>query len=189
MTGLAEIGHFILVLGLGTAIAMAILPMAGSVAGSAALMSAGRRTAVAFAVQIALAFGLLAICFVRSDFSVALVAAHSHSLKPLVYKISGVWGNHEGSLLLWVLILAVFSLMVAASRSIDPPRQARVLSVQGMIAAAFLMFMLFTSNPFLRLDPAPLDGNGLNPPPCSRAAPTANGRARQDPSSSSPGPR
>ena len=163
MTGFAEIGHFILALGLATALIMAVLPLLGSAIGNSALMASGRRAAIAFAAQIALSFGLLTTAFVRSDFSVELVATHSHSLKPLLYKISGVWGNHEGSLLLWVLILAVFSVMVALSRSIDPSRQARVLSVQGMIASAFILFMLNTSNPFLRLDPAPLDGKGLNP--------------------------
>ena len=163
MTGIAEIGHFTLALGLGSAIIMATLPLYGSVTGNIALMRSGRLATYALTGQVALAFALLTVLFVQSDFSVKLVATHSHSLKPLIYKISGVWGNHEGSLLLWVLILAVFSLLVALSRSIEPARQALVLAVQGMIAAAFLLFMMITSNPFLRLDEIPLDGNGLNP--------------------------
>ena len=113
--------------------------------------------------QITLAFGLLTVSFINSDFSVKLVASHSHSLKPMIYKIAGVWGNHEGSLLLWALILAIFTASVGLSRRIDPQRQARVISIQGMIAVAFLLFLIITSNPFLRLEAAPLDGNGLNP--------------------------
>ena len=113
--------------------------------------------------QITITFGLLTVSFITSDFSVKLVASHSHSLKPMIYKIAGVWGNHEGSLLLWALILAIFTAAVGLSRRIDPQRQARVISIQGMIAVAFLLFLIITSNPFLRLEAAPLDGNGLNP--------------------------
>jgi cytochrome c-type biogenesis protein CcmF len=142
---------------------MAVLPLVGASTGHAEMMRAGRLAAGLLTAQVLLAFILLTISFLRSDFSLQLVASHSHSLKPLLYKISGVWGNHEGSLLLWVLILSAFSLMVASSRRIDRQRQARVLAVQGMIAVAFLLFVLLTSNPFLRLDAAPLDGNGLNP--------------------------
>ncbi|XDZ66315.1 heme lyase CcmF/NrfE family subunit [Alphaproteobacteria bacterium LSUCC0684] len=163
MNGLAEIGHFTLALSIGTALMMAIIPMLGAHLGDIRLLRAGRSAAIVLLGQILIAFGLLTTAFLRSDFSVKLVASHSHSLKPVLYKIAGVWGNHEGSLLLWVLILALFSTMVAVSGRIEPRRQARVLSVQGMIAFAFLLFMLLTSNPFLRLDPAPLDGNGLNP--------------------------
>jgi len=163
LTGLAEIGHFTLTLAVGTALIMATIPMLGASLDDRRLMQTGRMAAAVLLGQILLAFGLLTSAFLRSDFSVKLVASHSHSLKPLLYKIAGVWGNHEGSLLLWVLILGVFSAMVAASGRIEPRRQARVLSVQGMIAFAFLLFMQLTSNPFLRLEPAPLDGNGLNP--------------------------
>jgi len=163
LNGLAEIGHFTLALSVGTALVMAFIPMLGASLGDNRLMRTGRMAALLLFGQILLAFGLLTLAFLRSDFSVKLVAGHSHSLKPVLYKIAGVWGNHEGSLLLWVLILALFSTMVALSSRIEPRRQARVLSVQGMIAFAFLLFMLLTSNPFLRLDPAPLDGNGLNP--------------------------
>ena len=163
MIGIAEIGHFVLSLSLASALVMAILPMIGAYQNDSALMRIGRYAAFLMLGQIALAFGLLTISFITSDFSVKLVASHSHSLKPLIYKIAGVWGNHEGSLLLWSLILALFSAAVAFSRQITPQRQARVLSIQGMIAVAFLLFLIMTSNPFLRLESAPLDGNGLNP--------------------------
>ena len=99
-----------------------------------------------------------------SDFSVLNVAENSHTDKPLLYKITGVWGNHEGSMLLWVFILALFGAAVAVfGGNLPPALRARVLAVQGMIGVGFLLFILFTSNPFLRLDPAPADGNGLNP--------------------------
>ena len=102
--------------------------------------------------------------YVTSDFSVQNVWRNSHSAKPLIYKISGVWGNHEGSMLLWVLILALFGAAVAAFGT-NLPRQlkANVLAVQGSIGAAFLLFIITTSNPFTRLDPAPFEGQGLNP--------------------------
>jgi len=163
LNGLAEIGHFTLALSAGTAFLMASIPMLGATLDDTRLMKTGRMAALVLLGQILMSFGLLTAAFLRSDFSVKLVASHSHSLKPVLYKIAGVWGNHEGSLLLWVLILAIFSSMVAISRRIEIKRQARVVSIQGMIAFTFLLFMLMTSNPFLRLEPAPLDGNGLNP--------------------------
>ena len=162
MLALAEIGHFSLIISLATALILAVLPMAGVVLANHALMRTARMAAFVLFGQISLAFILLTTAFVRSDFSVKLVTAHSHSLKPLLYKISGVWGNHEGSLLLWMLVLGAFSALVAMAR-LPIDRQARVLSIQGMIASAFLMLILFTSNPFLRLADIPLDGNGLNP--------------------------
>jgi cytochrome c-type biogenesis protein CcmF len=103
-------------------------------------------------------------CYVVSDFSVLNVAANSHTDKPLIYKIAGVWGNHEGSMLLWILILALYGLAVAAfGGNLPPTLRARALSVQAMIAVGFILFILFTSNPFFRLDPAPVNGEGLNP--------------------------
>ena len=94
----------------------------------------------------------------------ALVTNHSHSAKPLIYKISGTWGNHEGSLLLWIVILVLFSMGLSFSRQqMNAVLKARVLAVQGIVTTAFLAFSLFTSNPFTRLDPAPVDGRGLNP--------------------------
>ena len=156
MFGIAEIGHFTLSLSFGFALVMAILPMFGAIWNIKSLMQIGRFSAFVLLGQVSLAFALLTYSFVTSDFSVKLVASHSHSLKPMIYKIAGVWGNHEGSLLLWVLILALFTSAVAMTKSISAQRQAYVISIQGMIAVAFILFLLVTSNPFTRLDPAPL---------------------------------
>ena len=161
---IAEIGQFTLVLALILAVVQAVVPMVGAARGDTALMSFGSRMAVAQAGLLVLAFAALTYGFVVSDFSLAVVFQNSHSLKPMLYKVSGVWGNHEGSMLMWVLILAVFGAAVALFGSNLPPTlKARVLSVQAMIGVAFLGFIVFTSNPFLRLDPAPLNGTGLNP--------------------------
>jgi cytochrome c-type biogenesis protein CcmF len=161
---IAEAGLFSLVLALMLAIAQATVPLYGAAVGDGRLMAFARSSAIGQLLFIAFAFGSLTAAFVVSDFSVSLVAQHSHSAKPLMYKISGVWGNHEGSMLLWVLILAIFGGAVAAfARNLPDTLVARVLAVQGMIGAGFLAFILLTSNPFARLDPAPLNGNGLNP--------------------------
>jgi len=159
-----ELGHFALVLALVVAIAQAILPMAGAQLNIPSWMAVARPAAYAqFALGL-LAFACLTWAYVASDFSVLNVASNSHSLKPMLYKITGVWGNHEGSLLLWTLILALFGAAVAAfGDNLPQGLRARVLSVQSAIAVGFLLFMLLTSNPFDRLSPAPLDGNGLNP--------------------------
>ena len=114
-------------------------------------------------VFVALAFGTLTYAFVTSDFSIADVANNSHTLKPLIYKITGVWGNHEGSMLLWVLVLSLYAGLVSALGRGGERLTSAALGVQGLLAAAFLLFILFTSNPFLRLDPAPFEGAGLNP--------------------------
>jgi cytochrome c-type biogenesis protein CcmF len=161
---IAELGHYALVLAFGLALVQGLLPLWGAARRDPVLMALGPSAATAQLAAITLAFAALTHAFVVSDFSVSLVAAGSHSSKPLIYKISGVWGNHEGSLVLWVWILALFGAAVALfGRNLPPEFRARVLSVQGLIGAAFLAFMLFTSNPFLRLDPAPPDGQGLNP--------------------------
>src|SRR5439155_8573571 len=132
--------------------------------GDASLMAVAQPTAVAQFCFVALAFAALTICYVRSDFSVLNVFENSHSAKPLVYKISGVWGNHEGSMLLWVLILSVFGALVALFGGNLPSRlRATVLAVQSWIAVAFDLFILATSNPFLRIPDAPLEGRDLNP--------------------------
>src|SRR5215471_10620742 len=113
---------------------------------------------------LVVAFACLTYAFVTSDFSVEVVAANSHSAKPLIYKISGVWGNHEGSMLLWALILSLFGAAVALfGNNLPDSLRARVLGVQALIGVGFLAFILFTSNPFERVSPAPPDGNGLNP--------------------------
>ncbi len=127
-------------------------------------MALARSTAVGQFLFLTLAFAALIQGFVASDMSIANVAANSHSSKPLIYKIAASWGNHEGSLVLWVWILALYGAGVALlGRNLPPAFRARVLAVQGLIGLGFLAFMLFTSNPFERLDPAPLDGRGFNP--------------------------
>jgi len=159
-----EIGHFALVLALGVALIQAVVPMVGAQRGNVAWMDLARPASVALVLCIGVAFAALTYSFVVSDFSVANVYLNSHSDKPMLYKISGVWGNHEGSLLLWILILGLFSLAVSVfGGNLPPALRARALAVQAMITAGFLMFILFTSNPFTRIDPAPLDGRGLNP--------------------------
>ena len=138
--------------------------MVGAARGDPALMAFGRAAATLQALFIVAAFACLTFAFVRTDFSLAVVAENSHSTQPLVYRFAGVWGNHEGSMLLWVLILAVFGAAIAwYGDNLRGSFQARVLAVQGMIGAAFLAFLLFTSNPFARLSPAPIDGAELNP--------------------------
>ena len=161
---IAELGHFSLALALMLALVQSVAPLVGAARGNLGLMALGGATAIAQFALVALAFAVLAHAYVISDFSLATVAENSHSTKPLLYKITGVWGNHEGSMVLWVLILSLFGAAVAwFGTSLPPDLRARVLAVQGMIGAAFLAFILFTSNPFLRLSPAPLDGQGMNP--------------------------
>ena len=161
---LPEIGNFALVLALVLAIIQGSLPMIGAQLGNRQLMAVAEPAAFGQFLFVAIAFAVLTHAFVVSDFSVLTVVANSHSAKPMLYKISGVWGNHEGSLVLWVLILTLFGAAVALfGRNLPTSLRARVLSVQAMIAAGFLLFMLLTSNPFLRVIPPPPDGNGLNP--------------------------
>ncbi len=160
----AEIGHFALILALVTALLQATLPLYGAARGEPALMAFARAAAPLQAALVALAFAMLMLSFGRGDFSVALVAEHSHSTQPMAYRLAATWGNHEGSMLLWVLILALFGAGIAwFGDNLRPSLQARVLALQAMLGAAFLAFSLFTSNPFARLFPAPPDGNELNP--------------------------
>ncbi|MBN8910505.1 MAG: heme lyase CcmF/NrfE family subunit, partial [Rhizobiales bacterium] len=159
-----EIGHFALILALLVSIAQMVVPAWGARIRDPRLMAFGETAALAQLALILIAFLALMHAYVTSDFSVANVAANSHSSKPLIYRISGVWGNHEGSMLLWVLILAIFGAAVALfGNNLPATLKANVLAVQSSIALAFLLFILITSNPFERLDPAPFDGNGLNP--------------------------
>ena len=161
---IVELGHFALILALVVAVFQTVVPAYGVRTGSQRLMAAGDMAALVQFGLIALAFMALMHAYIVSDFSVANVAQNSHSTKPLLYKISGVWGNHEGSMLLWVLILALFGAAVAAFGSNLPTTlKALVLSVQASIGVAFCAFIVLTSNPFLRLVPAPSDGRGLNP--------------------------
>jgi cytochrome c-type biogenesis protein CcmF len=159
-----ELGHFALALALAVALCQAVVPLIGAQTNRPHWTAVAVPAARVQALCVLGAFAALVWSFAVSDFSVSNVAENSHTAKPMLYKISGAWGNHEGSMLLWVSILALFGLAVAEFGTALPPAlRARVLAVQGIIGAAFLAFVLFTSNPFLRLDPAPLQGQGLNP--------------------------
>jgi cytochrome c-type biogenesis protein CcmF len=159
-----ELGHFALILALAVALVQMIVPAWGARTRNVRLMALGDSAAISQLVLLVFSFLALMYAYVTSDFSVANVAENSHSTKPLLYRISGVWGNHEGSMLLWVLILALFGAAVAGFGSNLPASlKANVLAVQASIAVAFLLFIVLTSNPFLRVDPAPFDGRGLNP--------------------------
>jgi cytochrome c-type biogenesis protein CcmF len=161
---IVELGHFALILALCLALVQSSVPLIGAARRNLGWMTLGQSTAVAQFVLVSLAFAALINAYVTSDFSVANVAENSNSAKPLLYQITGVWGNHEGSMILWVFILSLFGAAVAwFGDTLPPGLRARVLAVQGMIGAAFLLFILLTSDPFHRLVPAPLDGRGLNP--------------------------
>jgi cytochrome c-type biogenesis protein CcmF len=161
---IAELGHYALVLALALGLIQSIVPLIGAQGRDAALMRLGSSTAVMQFAFVALAFAALTVCYVTSDFSVVNVFENSHSMMPLVYKFTSVWGNHEGSMLLWVLILALFGALVALfGNNLPETLKANVLAVQSWIACAFYLFILLTSNPFLRLTPAPIEGRDLNP--------------------------
>jgi cytochrome c-type biogenesis protein CcmF len=161
---LIELGHFALILALLVAMVQMTVPVWGAQVRSAAAMDVASPAALVQVVLVLVAFLALIHAYVTSDFSVLNVASNSHSAKPLIYKISGTWGNHEGSMLLWVLILSVFGGAVALfGQNLPPTLRARVLAVQASIAVAFLLFILLTSNPFERLDPPAIEGRGLNP--------------------------
>jgi cytochrome c-type biogenesis protein CcmF len=160
----AELGHFALILALAVALVQAVVPLVGAARGQRSLMALAPNAALLQFALVAVAFAALIKAYVTSDFSVFNVAENSHTEKPLLYKITGVWGNHEGSMLLWVFILTLYGAAVALfGRRLPAALRARVLAVQAMIGAGFLAFILFTSNPFLRLATPPADGNGLNP--------------------------
>jgi cytochrome c-type biogenesis protein CcmF len=161
---IAELGHYALVLALGLALVQASVPIWGARTRDPALMAVGTSTALAQFAFVALSFAALTWCHVASDFSLLTVFENSHSAKPLIYKITGVWGNHEGSMLLWVLILALFGALVAAfGANLPAALKATVLAVQAWIAAAFHLFILVTSNPFVRIVNPPFEGRDLNP--------------------------
>ncbi len=161
---IVEIGHFALILALAVSLLQMALPLLGVRAGDVALMRIADRAAGLQFLLVGIAFGCLAASYLGSDFSVRNVYENSHSLKPMIYKLSGVWGNHEGSLLLWVLILSLSGAAVAAFGQGIPDRlRSLTLSVQASVAIAFLLFMVLTSNPFDRLLPAPFEGRDLNP--------------------------
>lgn len=161
---IAESGHYALVLALGLALIQSIVPLIGARLRDAALMNVARSTALAQLLFVGASFLALVMLHVNSDFSVANVYENSHSMKPLLYKITGVWGNHEGSMLLWVSILALFGGLVAAfGNNLPLSLRAHVLAVQAWIASAFYLFILMTSNPFLRIASPPIEGRDLNP--------------------------
>lgn len=161
---IVEFGHFALVLALAIAIAQSILPVAGFLRRDPALMAVAPRASIMLLLLVAIAFASLTYAYLVSDFSLLNVVENSHSEKPLIFKISGVWGNHEGSMLLWVLILALFGAAVALfGGNLPQTLKANVLAVQGWISTAFLAFILATSNPFLRLAEPPMEGKDLNP--------------------------
>jgi cytochrome c-type biogenesis protein CcmF len=159
-----ELGQFALILATLLAILQASLPLVGAQRGNAAWMALARPAAAGQFVFVAIAFALLTTAFVQQDFSVAYVAQNSNLLLPVPYRFSAVWGAHEGSLLLWVLILGLWTVAVAAfSRRLPEVVVARVLGVMGLVSLGFLLFTLLTSNPFLRHLPALADGRDLNP--------------------------
>ncbi|MGY3648319.1 c-type cytochrome biogenesis protein CcmF [Bradyrhizobium sp. LM4.3] len=161
---IAEAGHYALVLALGLALIQSIVPLIGARLRDDALMNVARSTALAQLLFVGASFIALVMLHVDSDFSVVNVYENSHSMKPLLYKITGVWGNHEGSMLLWVSILALFGGLVAAfGNNLPLSLRAHVLAVQAWIASAFYLFILVTSNPFLRIANPPIEGRDLNP--------------------------
>jgi cytochrome c-type biogenesis protein CcmF len=161
---LIEAGHFALTLALGLSLVQCAIPLWGTRTGDPVLMGVAAPAALTVFTCIAFAFATLTFAYVSSDFSVVNVVENSHSAKPFIYKLTGVWGNHEGSMLLWILILALFGAVVALSRDAVPERlRANTLAVQGAVTVAFILFILATSNPFTRISPAPLEGQDLNP--------------------------
>ncbi|MGH8530261.1 MAG: heme lyase CcmF/NrfE family subunit [Nevskiales bacterium] len=166
MTGslIPELGHYALCLALALALAQCLLPAASGVFRFAALGTVARSAAVGQSLFIALAFAALTACFVLNDFSVSYIAANSNTQLPLAYRIAAVWGAHEGSLLLWVLMLCAWTVAVAwYSRNLPQDVAATLLAVLGAVSAGFILFMLATSNPFDRLFPAAAEGRDLNP--------------------------
>jgi cytochrome c-type biogenesis protein CcmF len=161
---IAEAGHYALVLALALALIQSTVPILGARWRDLALMNVARSTALAQLLFVAASFAALVTLHVTSDFSVVNVFENSHSMKPLIYKITGVWGNHEGSMLLWVSILALFGGLVAAfGNNLPLSLRAHVLAVQAWVASAFYLFILITSNPFLRIATPPIEGRDLNP--------------------------
>jgi cytochrome c-type biogenesis protein CcmF len=161
---LPELGQIALILALLVAVLQALLPLAGAQRGKASWMAVARPAAYAQLLLVLAAFVVLTAAFVTQDFSVKYVAQNSNSLLPLVYRYTAVWGSHEGSLLLWALVLAVWTAAIALfSRALPAKVIARVLGVMGIIAIGFLAFLIFTSNPFIRLLPSPGEGRDLNP--------------------------
>ncbi|WP_246252240.1 heme lyase CcmF/NrfE family subunit [Parasulfitobacter algicola] len=161
---ITELGHFALILAFAVAIVQMIVPLVGASYNRRDWMAVAEPAATAQFLLTGFAFAALTYAFVVSDFSLQLVTLNSHTAKPMLYKITGVWGNHEGSMLLWVLILTLFGAMAAwFGGGLPPTLRARVLAVQSAVAVAFFAFIIFTSNPFIRMAVPPFDGQDLNP--------------------------
>ncbi len=161
---ITELGHVALILALSVALLQSSVPLLGASRGNAAWMAVGRNAALVQFLLVGLAMAALMHAYITSDFSVINVVENSHTDKPLLYQITGVWGNHEGSMLLWIFMLSLCGAALALfSGNLPPDLRARVLAVQGMIAVGFLVFILLTSNPFLRTWPPAANGQGLNP--------------------------
>src|SRR5271169_802264 len=159
-----ELGHFSLIVALMLALVQGVLPIWGAARGNAVLMGLARPVAAGQFVFVSIAFGCLVYSFVNNDFSVLYVAEHSNSQLPVQYRVAALWGGHEGSLLLWTFILTIWTVAVAQfSKHLPQEMVARVIGVMGLISVGFILFMLFTSNPFARLLPAAADGHDLNP--------------------------
>ncbi|MBL4671322.1 MAG: cytochrome c biogenesis protein CcsA, partial [Arenicella sp.] len=161
---LGELGNFCLVLALCVAIVQSIVPLAGTYFNRQSWMAFSRSAAYTQWLLVVASYGILTYAFYLNDFSIEYVARTSNLAQPLIYRLSGVWGGHEGSLLLWILMLSSWTALVARfSRGIPRDMVARVLSVLGMISIGFISFTIYTSNPFARLLQVPLDGHELNP--------------------------
>jgi cytochrome c-type biogenesis protein CcmF len=159
-----ELGHFALILALSLALVQTIFPLIGAARSIPNWIAVARPAAAGQFVFMSLAFGCLTYAFINNDFSVLYVASHSNSDLPLAYRVASVWGGHEGSLLLWSLLLSLWTVAVAIfSRSLPQTMAARVIAVMGFVSVGFLLFMILTSNPFERLSPAPFNGQDLNP--------------------------
>jgi len=161
---IVELGHFMLWLAVGVSLVLSVVPLVGAQRGRADWMALGRPATFTLLGLVIISYACLLASFARNDFSVLNVASHSNSALPLMYRLAATWGSHEGSLLLWLLMQAGWTAAVAAfSRHLPAPVVARTLSVMGMLTIGFLLFVLFTSNPFERLFPVPFDGRDLNP--------------------------
>ena len=161
---IVELGHFALVLAFVLSLILSVVPVWGALKEDEKMMAVASPVSVSMFFLVLISFVALTIAYLNSDFSVVNVWQNSHSAKPLIYKITGVWGNHEGSLLLWVLILVFFGALVAMfGGNLPAPLRSATLGVQGWISAGFLLFMLATSNPFNRVVNPPIEGNDLNP--------------------------
>ena len=161
---LAELGHILLITAFVIAVLQAFVPLWGAKAGNEGLMKFGDRAALLQCLALIGAYGLLTASFLSFDFSLRLTATHSHSDTPIMYRITGVWSNHEGSMMLWVLILSIYGAMVPLfGKHLPQSLKARAIAIQGLLSAGFLSFTILTSNPFERLIPAAYEGAGLNP--------------------------